>query len=127
MRKIAISTNEAPRPVGSYSQAISTQNLIFISGQIGLEPRTGKICSSKFDKQLNQVFRNLSAICEGSGHTLNDIAKITVYLSDLNNTQTLNLLIPKFFNNPYPARAVIGASKLPLDALVEIEAIIEKA
>ena len=127
MRKIAISTNEAPRPVGNYSQAISTQNLIFISGQIGLEPKTGRICSSEFEKQLNQVFQNLSAICEGSGHTLDDIAKMTVYLSDLNNTQTLNLLIPKFFNTPYPARAVVGASKLPLDALVEIDAIIEKA
>ena len=127
MRKIAISTNEAPRPVGNYSQAISTQNLIFISGQIGLEPKTGRICSSEFEIQLNQVFQNLSAICEGSGHTLDDIAKMTVYLSDLNNTQTLNLLIPKFFNSPYPARAVVGASKLPLDALVEIDAIIEKA
>lgn len=126
MRKIAISTNEAPRPVGNYSQAISTQNLVFISGQIGLEPKTGKICSSKFEKQLNQVFQNLSAICKGSGHTLNDIAKMTVYLSDLNDTQALNQLIPKFFNNPFPARAVVGASKLPLDALVEIEAIIEK-
>ena len=127
MRKIAISTNDAPRPVGNYSQAISTKNSIFISGQIGLEPKTGKICSSEFESQLNQVFQNLSAICEGSGHTLDDIAKMTVYLSDLNNTQKLNLLIPKFFNNPYPARAVVGASRLPLNALVEIDAIIEKA
>ena len=100
MRKIAISTNDAPKPVGNYSQAISTKNSIFISGQIGLEPKTGKICSSEFESQLNQVFQNLSAICEGSGHTLDDIAKMTVYLSDLNNTQKLNLLIPKFFNNP---------------------------
>ena len=127
MRKIAISTNDAPKPVGNYSQAISTKNSIFISGQIGLEPKTGKICSSEFESQLNQVFQNLSAICEGSGHTLDDIAKMTVYLSDLNNTQKLNLLIPKFFNNPYPARAVVGASRLPLNALVEIVAIIEKA
>ena len=97
MRKIAISTNDAPKPVGNYSQAISTKNSIFISGQIGLEPKTGKICSSEFESQLNQVFQNLSAICEGSGHTLDDIAKMTVYLSDLNNTQKLNLLIPKFF------------------------------
>ena len=126
MRKIAISTNDAPKPVGNYSQAISTKNSIFISGQIGLEPKTGKICSSEFESQLNQVFQNLSAICEGSGHTLDDIAKMTVYLSDLNNTQKLNLLIPKFFNNPYPARAVVGASRLPLNALVEIDAIIEK-
>ena len=127
MRKIAISTNDAPKPVGNYSQAISTKNSIFISGQIGLEPKTGKICSSEFESQLNQVFQNLSAICEGSGHTLDDIAKMTVYLSDLNNTQKLNLLIPKFFNKPYPARAVVGASRLPLNALVEIDAIIEKA
>lgn len=127
MRKIAISTNDAPKPVGNYSQAISTKNSIFISGQIGLEPKTGKICSSEFESQLNQVFQNLSAICEGSGHTLDDIAKMTVYLSDLANTQKLNLLIPKFFNNPYPARAVVGASRLPLNALVEIDAIIEKA
>ena len=67
MRKIAISTNDAPKPVGNYSQAISTKNSIFISGQIGLEPKTGKICSSEFESQLNQVFQNLSAICEGSG------------------------------------------------------------
>ena len=126
MKKIAISTNEAPSPVGSYSQAISTKNFVFISGQIGLEPKAETMCSTNFEKQLNQVFQNLSAICKSSGHTLNDIAKLTVYLSDLNDTQTLNLAIPKFFNNPYPARAVIGASKLPLNALVEIEAIIEK-
>ena len=126
MIKIAISTNEAPRPVGSYSQAISTKNFIFISGQIGLEPKSGKMCSKTFEKQLNQVFLNLSAICKGSGHTVNDIAKLTVYLSDLDNTQALNLAIPKFFAEPYPARAVIGVSNLPLEALVEIEAIIEK-
>lgn len=126
MTKIAISTNEAPSPVGSYSQAISTKNLIFVSGQIGLEPKSGLMCSTDFEKQLSQVFLNLSAICEGSGHTLNDIAKLTVYLSDLNDIQVLNLAIPKFFVDPYPARAVIGASNLPLDALVEIEAIIEK-
>ena len=127
MTKIAISTNGAPRPVGSYSQAISTKDLIFVSGQIGLEPKSGLMCSMDFEKQLNQVFLNLSAICEGSGHTLNDIAKLTVYLSDLNDIQALNLAIPKFFVDPYPARAVVGATSLPLNALVEIEAIIEKA
>tara|TARA_Y200000002_G_C22256858_1_gene486250 strand:- start:153 stop:536 length:384 start_codon:yes stop_codon:yes gene_type:complete len=127
MTKIAISTNGAPSPVGSYSQAISTKDLIFVSGQIGLEPKSGLMCSMDFEKQLNQVFLNLSAICEGSGHTLNDIAKLTVYLSDLNDIQALNLAIPKFFVDPYPARAVVGTTSLPLNALVEIEAIIEKA
>ena len=127
MSKIAISTNKAPRPVGSYSQAISTKNFIFISGQIGLDSKSGKMCSMVFEEQLNQVFQNLSAICISSGYTMNDIAKLTVFLLNLNDTKTLNLAISKFFTGPYPARSVIGASKLPLDALVEIEAVIEKA
>ena len=126
MSKIAISTNEAPRPVGSYSQAISTKNFIFISGQIGLDPKSGKMCSMIFEEQLNQVFQNLSAICVSGGYTMNDIAKLTVFMSNLNDTKILNLTISKFFTDPYPARSVIGASKLPLDALVEIEAVIEK-
>ena len=120
MRKIAISTNDAPKPVGNYSQAISTKNSIFISGQIGLEPKTGKICSSEFEKQLNQVFQNLSAICEGSGHTLDDIAKMTVYLSDLNNTQKLNLLIPKFLITPIQQELWLAHQDFPLTRLLRL-------
>ena len=126
MRKIAILTNKAPRPAGNYSQAISTRNFIFLSGQIGLSPKSGKLCSNDFHQQLSQVFLNLAAVCESSGYSLNDIAKMTVYLTDLSNSQILNATIEKFFCEPYPARAVIGASMLPFDSLVEIEAIIEK-
>lgn len=126
MKKIAILTDRAPKPAGNYSQAISTRNFIFLSGQIGLMPDSGKLCSDAFGKQLNQVFSNLAAVCESCGYSLNHIAKMTVYLTDINNSKILNDEIEKLFCAPYPARSVVGVSKLPLDSLVEIEAIIEK-
>ena len=126
MGKIAISTNKAPNPVGNYSQAVSSKDFIFISGQIGIIPDSGKLCSQDFKEQLNQVFLNISAICASCGCNLDDVIKMTVYLTDLTTTQILNKSIEEFFCQPYPARAVVGASNLPLGSLVEIETVVEK-
>ena len=124
MAKEIISTKNAPQAIGPYSQAVKTGNLIFISGQIPLDPKTGDVVEGSIEDQANQVLENIKSICEAAGHGLEDIVKITIFLTDLGNFAVVNEAMKKYFSEPYPARATIEVSGLPLGVNVEIEAIV---
>lgn len=124
MSKEIISTKNAPQAIGPYSQAVKTGNLMFISGQIPLNPETGDLVSGSIEDEANQVLNNIKSICEAAGNSLEDIVKITIFLTDLDNFATLNEVMKEHFSEPYPARATIEVSGLPLGVNVEIEAIV---
>lgn len=118
-----IHTDLAPAAIGTYSQAIRCDNTVYISGQIPLDPKTMQLCSEEIRMQINQVFDNLSAVCEASGGSLAKLVKITVYLTDLSHFPLVNEAMTRYFTEPYPARAAIGVSALPRGAQVEVDGI----
>ncbi len=124
MSKEIISTKNAPQAIGPYSQAVKTGNLMFISGQIPLNPETGDLVSGSIEDEANQVLNNIKSICEAAGNSLEDIVKITIFLTDLDNFATVNEVMKEHFSEPYPARATIEVSGLPLGVNIEIEAIV---
>tara|TARA_B100000674_G_scaffold164056_1_gene131528 strand:+ start:300 stop:770 length:471 start_codon:yes stop_codon:yes gene_type:complete len=124
MPKEIISTTSAPQAIGPYSQAVKTTNLMFISGQIPLDPVTGNLVEGSIEDQANQVLKNLRSICEAAGYSLDDAVKITIFLTDLSNFSVVNDVMKEYFSEPYPARATVEVSGLPLGVNVEIEAII---
>lgn len=119
----AIASTAAPAAIGTYSQAIRSGDLVFLSGQIPLLPETGELVSDDFDAQAAQVLENLQAVCAAAGGGLNDCLKLTVYLLNLANFPRLNAAMESRFDAPYPARAAIGVADLPRGAQVEIEGI----
>ena len=123
MTKHPIQTGDAPEAIGTYSQAVAAGDTIYLSGQIGLDPQTMEMTEG-FDAQAHRVFANLRAVTAASGGTLDDIVKLTVFLSDFTNFVKLNEIMTQYFTNPYPARSAVGVSQLPRGALVEIEAIL---
>lgn len=124
MSKEIISTKNAPQAIGPYSQAVKIGNLIFISGQIPLNPETGDLVSGSIEDEANQVLKNIKSICDAAGYGFEDIVKITIFLTDLGNFTTVNEVMAKHFVEPYPARATVEVSGLPLGVNVEIEAIV---
>ncbi len=124
MSKEAISSDRAPAAIGTYSQAVKTGNLVFLSGQIPLVPETMEIVEGDFETRARQVFKNLEAVAKAAGGDLNDIVKITVFLTDLDNFATVNSVMESFFDTPYPARAAVGVSSLPKGVDVEADAIL---
>ncbi len=124
MTKEIISTENAPQAIGPYSQAVKAGNLMFISGQIPLNPSTGDLISGSIEDEANQVLNNLKNICEAAGHSLEDVVKITIFLTDLSNFAIVNEVMKQHFEEPYPARATVEVSGLPLGVNVEIEAIV---
>ena len=124
MPKEIISTTNAPQAIGPYSQAVKTNNLMFISGQIPLDPKTGNLVEGSIEDEANQVLKNLKSICEAAGYSLDDAVKITIFLTDLGNFAVVNDVMKEHFSEPYPARATVEVSGLPLVVNVEIEAII---
>ena len=124
MPKDIISTTNAPQAIGPYSQAVKTNNLMFISGQIPMDPTTGNLVEGSIEDEANQVLKNLKSICEAAGYSLDDAVKITIFLTDLGNFAVVNDVMKEHFSEPYPARATVEVSGLPLGVNVEIEAII---
>ena len=124
MPKEIISTTNAPKAIGPYSQAVKTNNLMFISGQIPMDPTTGNLVEGSIEDEANQVLKNLKSICEAAGYSLDDAVKITIFLTDLGNFAVVNDVMKEHFSEPYPARATVEVSGLPLGVNVEIEAII---
>ena len=123
--KKEISTNKAPEAIGPYSQGIETENLIFLSGQIPLDPNTMKLVEG--DKnQIRQVFKNIDALCDEVGLNLNHIVKLNVSLQDLSLFNLVNEVMKELFVEPYPARAALQVARLPLDSSIEVEAILTK-
>lgn len=124
--KEVVSTPEAPAAIGPYSQAIKTGNMVFLAGQIALDPKTGQIKAGAIEEQTRQVLANLSAVLEASGLAAADVVSTTVYLKDLNDFDKMNAVYATFFKDKPPARATVQVAKLPRDALVEIAAIAVK-
>lgn len=118
-----IHTDLAPAAIGTYSQAVRCDNTVYLSGQIPLDPTTMQLCSDEIRMQINQVFDNLSAVCEAAGGSLANLVKINVYLTDLNHFPLVNEAMTRYFAEPYPARAAIGVSALPRAAQVEVDGI----
>ena len=118
-----VQTELAPAAIGTYSQAIGMGNTVYLSGQIPLDPATMVIISEDIREQINQVFLNLSAVCEAAGGNLSQLVKVTVYLIDLAHFPLVNEAMTRFFQAPYPARAVIGVAALPRQALVEVDGV----
>jgi len=124
MTKEIINTDKAPAAIGAYSQAVKVNDQVYISGQIPLDPMTKVLVSDDFSKQAHRVFTNLIAIAEASGGRLSDAVKLTVYVTDLANFPTLNEVMAEYLAQPFPARATVQVSALPLGALVEIDAVL---
>ena len=125
LTKHAVHTSNAPQAIGTYSQAIRAGGTIYLSGQIGLNPATMTLVDG-IDAQIHQVFQNLRAVAVAAGASLDDAAKLTVFLTDLANFTRLNEIMSGYLSQPYPARSAVGVSQLPRGALVEIEAILVK-
>ncbi|MFQ6004047.1 MAG: RidA family protein [Woeseia sp.] len=124
MDKQAISTDTAPCAIGTYSQGVRAGQLVFISGQIPLDPTTMEIVDGDFEARARRVFDNLSAIVAAAGGELDQVVKLTIYLTDLGNFATVNRVMADYFAEPYPARAALGVASLPKGADVEAEAIL---
>ena len=124
MNKHPVTTPHAPAAVGPYSQAIRHGDIVFLSGQIPLDPETGKLVEGDMAEQVHRVFRNLRAVCEAAGGDLDGLVKLNVYLTDLGHFATVNEIMKAYFSEPYPARAAVEVSALPLGAEVEMEAVL---
>ena len=124
MSREPIHSDSAPAAIGTYSQAIKTGNLVFLSGQIPLDPGTMEIIDGDFEARARRVFDNLKAVAGAAGGDLNQIVKLTIFLTDLTNFATVNSVMEDFFDVPYPARAAVGVASLPKGVDVEADAIL---
>ncbi len=118
--KNIIKTDNAPAAIGTYSQAVKKGNIVFLSGQIPLDPKSMQLVEG-IEKQIHQVFKNLLAVVEASGGSFNDLVKLNIYLTDLNNFALVNSIMEEYFSRPFPARAAVGVASLPKDAQVEAD------
>ncbi len=123
MRRI-INTEQAPAAIGTYSQAVQAGDTVYISGQIPLDPATMQIVSEDFEAQAQQVFRNLAAVAEAAGTTLQSAVKLTIFLTDLSQFATVNAVMSEYFDEPSPARAAVEVSALPKGVQVEADAML---
>ena len=123
MQREIIFTNDAPKAIGTYSQAVKIGNTVYLSGQIPLIPKTMEMIDGDIKEQITRVFMNLDAVAKASGGSLSDVSKLNIFLVDLSDFPLVNEIMSEYFNEPYPARAVIGVSNLPKGAIVEMDAI----
>ena len=124
MSKEPIQTNKAPEAIGAYSQAIKSGDLLFISGQIPLNPETMEVEDLSFEESAYRVISNLENICKEAGASLDDIVKLNIYLLDLGNFASLNKIMEEKFSQPFPARATVEVAGLPKDVMIEMDAIV---
>lgn len=124
MTRQTVNTDKAPSAIGPYSQGVQAGNLVFLSGQIPLVPATMEIVDGDFERRTRQVFDNLRAVAEAAGGSMEQIVKLTIYLTDLGNFGTVNEIMSEYFSEPYPARAALGVAALPKNADIEAEAIL---
>ena len=122
--KKPISTNKAPAAIGPYSQAIQWGDVVFISGQVAFIPGSGALNNNTFEDEVNQVIDNLDAICKEAGGSLDNILKLSIFLTDLSNFDAVNNLMKERFSEPFPARSTIEVSRLPKDVNIEMDAIL---
>ena len=124
MTKKIIYTEKAPKAIGPYSQAVSAGGFTFVSGQIAINPKTGDLMNASIKDQAEQVLKNLIAICEEANGSLADIVKLTIYITNMNDFAVVNETMQKYFSEPYPARATVEVSALPLGVSVEMDAVL---
>ncbi len=123
MARLSIFTDQAPRAIGPYSQAVRAGNTVYLSGQIPLDPKSGELVSGDFAMEARRVFDNLKAVAETAGDGFKDVVRVTIYLTDLANFPRLNEIMAEYFKEPYPARVTIGVASLPRGARVEVDAV----
>jgi reactive intermediate/imine deaminase len=124
MNKDIITTADAPRAIGPYSQAVRTGLVVFLSGQIGLDPATGELVGADFEAQVRQAFKNLAAVAQAAGGSLAHAVKFTLFLTDLAQFGKVNEIMAEMVPQPYPARSTVGVASLPKGAQFEVEAIL---
>ena len=124
MNKEIVSTPKAPGAIGPYSQAVKTGLVVFTSGQIGLDPKTGELVSQDFEAQVRQAVANLAAVAEAAGGSLANAVKFTLFLTDLSKFGKVNEIMTGAVSKPYPARSTVGVASLPKGAQFEVEAIL---
>ncbi len=125
--RIIVNTDKAPQAIGTYSQAIKVGSTVYLSGQIPLDPQTMTLVEGGMEKQIRRVFDNLQAVCQAAGGGFGDIAKLNIFLTDLNHFALVNEIMAEYFQLPYPARAAIGVASLPKGAAVEMDGVMELA
>lgn len=118
-----IETTHAPAAIGTYSQAVAAGNWVFLSGQIPLDPLSMLMIEGPFERHVEQVFRNLSAVCEAAGGSLAHMVKLQIFLVDLAQFSLVNEIMARYFKQPYPARAVVQVAALPKGAQIEIDGV----
>lgn len=124
MSRTAVHTDLAPKAIGPYSQAIRAgNNSVYLSGQIGLDPKTGELVAGGIEAQARRAFDNLKAVAETAGKGLEQVVRVSVYLTDLGHFAKVNEIMAEYFHPPYPARATVGVAALPRGALVEVDAV----
>jgi 2-iminobutanoate/2-iminopropanoate deaminase len=121
--KEVIYTEAAPRPIGPYSQAVKVGNMLFVSGQIPIDPKTGEVVKGGIKEQTRQVLENIKAVLEAAGYTLNDVTMAFVFLADMNTFPEYNEVYAQYFKEKPPARVTVQAARLPRDVLIEIAVI----
>jgi reactive intermediate/imine deaminase len=124
MKRQIISTDQAPKAIGTYSQAVKVGDTVYLSGQIPLDPATMNLVSGDMRAQIARVFDNLKAVAAAAGGSLADTAKLNVFLTDLAHFPLVNEVMAQYFKEPYPARAAIGVAALPKGAAVEMDAVL---
>lgn len=124
MSRNIVHTDKAPAAIGTYSQAVRHDKLIFLSGQIPLDPDTMELVAGDFEARARRVFDNLKAVVEAAGADMGQVLKVNIYLTDLANFPTVNTVMADYFDEPYPARAAVGVASLPKGADVEAEAVL---
>jgi 2-iminobutanoate/2-iminopropanoate deaminase len=121
--KSAVSAPDAPKAIGPYSHAVRTGQLLFVSGQVPIDPASGNLVDGDISAQTQRVMQNIDAVLKAAGLSLKDVVRTTIYLADMNDFAAVNAVYGTFFSDPYPARATVQVSRLPKDARVEIDAI----
>ena len=123
MEKIVVSTNKAPQAIGPYSQGMKVGNMVFTSGQLGIDPNTGNFVNDNIQNETKQALENLKAVLEEAGASLNDVVKVTVFIKDMNQFALINEVYSTYFAEHKPARSCVEVARLPKDGNVELEAV----
>ena len=124
MKKQIITTEKAPKAIGTYTQAVKVGDTVYLSGQIPLIPETMELLKGSVEEQIHRVFKNLAAVSEAADGSLQDMVKLNVFLTDLGNFALVNQVMALYFTEPYPARAAVGVASLPRGAAVEMDGIL---
>jgi reactive intermediate/imine deaminase len=125
MPRQIIQTDQAPQAIGTYSQAVKVGSTVYLSGQIPLDPQSMTLVEGDMESQIRRVFDNLSAVAQAAGGSLNQVAKLNIFLTDLGHFALVNEIMAEYFSQPYPARAAVGVAALPKGAAVEMDAVME--